>query len=266
MPWATIGIIAVCALVQVYASAIAETSDDVVLGFGYVTGSGLGTSLITSAFVHGGWLHLIGNMLFLLLAGAALEDRWGAVRFVAFYLLGAAAATLTFDFMYHGEPTLLVGASGAVATTMGAFLVCFARTKITLWYWFYRSTGTFQMAAYLALPLWLAEQLLLTSFERGSDVAYDAHIGGFAFGSAVALVVRLLRPTVSEDAEAEADVDVRPAAPREVVADRPRAPHVDPHPFRASPRSAPIVAVRPATSSHVPFVRDPNAEDPKLLR
>lgn len=229
-PRATIAIIVTCTLIQIYASAWAPSAEDVatlvhqrirehssspdensesaiaqeaeqmadripIVRLGYPTGRGLSWRLFTSAFVHSGWLHLIGNMLFLWLAGAALEDRWGSLRFAGFYLAGAAAATLCFDALYAGPDTLLVGASGAISALMGAFLVFYSRMQIQFAYWFGRSIGTFNLVAYVALPLWLGEQLLSAWLESDvgnvSSVAFTAHIGGFVFGLVVAVIVKL---------------------------------------------------------------------------
>jgi membrane associated rhomboid family serine protease len=226
-PWATIALMAICTIVQIYSTAVApserqigdaiaeaqtaETEEEAealvlrmldrvpVWRFGYRTGEGMSYRIITSAFVHDGWLHLIGNMLFLWLVGSALEDRWGRAKFVAFYLAGAVAATLAFDLSYSGEPTILVGASGAVSAAMGAFLVYFAKTRITLWYFIMMRSGTFQIPAYVALPLWLADQALLMGLDAGTggatNVAYAAHFGGFAFGLAVALLAVMIWPS-----------------------------------------------------------------------
>ena len=185
-------------------SAIAPTSHDILASqslamldkipmfrFGYETGSGINYKLLTCAFVHAGWLHLIGNMLFLWLAGSVLEDRWGRVKFVVFYLAGAAASTLSFDWLYHGDTMILVGASGAISAAMGAFLVYYHRAQIRFFYWLWTRTGTFFLSAYVALPLWLVEQLLWAKLEPTagfSGTAYAAHVGGFAFGFVVAVV------------------------------------------------------------------------------
>ncbi len=217
LPWATFGIIAICTLVQIYSSTLAPSTDEIrrllehahaasdgvedqawtminkipIFRFGYQTGSGINYKLLTCAFVHAGWLHLVGNMLFLWLAGSVLEDRWGRVKFVGFYLVGAAVSTLCFDWFYGGDRMILVGASGAISAAMGAFLVYYHRAQIRFFYWWWTRTGTFFLSAYVALPIWLAEQLLwakLEPTEGFSGTAYAAHIGGFAFGAVVALV------------------------------------------------------------------------------
>lgn len=244
-PWATITLMAICTVVQIYTTAVSPSRADVANAvldlqsatteeeaiatiqharellhqlptwrFGYRTGSGLDYRLLTSAFVHDGWIHLIGNMLFLWLVGSALEDRWGRAKFVAFYLVGAVAATMCFEMFHTGPPTILVGASGAVSAAMGAFLVNFSRTNITLWYFMFMRTGTFNIPAYVALPLWLADQALLASLDHHSagstNVAYAAHIGGFAFGVVIAYVVKMVWPGTSQPV-VDADDD-RPSA------------------------------------------------------
>ena len=245
-PWVTIVLIALCTLMQIYstvsepsraeirqleADIYSATTDEEAQSiieraerlldkipawrFGYMVGeeddSGLSYRLITSAFVHDGWLHLIGNMLFLWLVGAALEDRWGRWRFALFYALGAIAATYAFKLTYSGDQTTLVGASGAVSASMGAFLVYFYRTEITLWYFIMYRTGTFRLAAYVALPIWLADQFLMASLDRGigvQSVAYAAHIGGFAFGFAAAIFAQMIfgnKPQTDDDDESYED-------------------------------------------------------------
>jgi len=148
-------------------------------------------SLITANFLHGGWLHLIGNMWFLWLAGAILEDTWGRMIYPAFYMLAGILALQVHALVNAGSITPTIGASGAVAGLMGAFLVRFPTTKIEmgwlLMYRFYR----FKMAAYWLLPLWLAMEIFYgTLFGQTSGVAHWAHIGGFAFGAVIALGVR----------------------------------------------------------------------------
>jgi membrane associated rhomboid family serine protease len=208
MPYVTLGIIAACTLVQLYASFAAPSVRDVlrnpelldqipIIRWGYQTGSGADPNLVLSAFVHDGWFHLVGNMLFLWLAGSAVEDRWGHVRFAIFYLLGAAASTYVFS-AFHDGPAILVGASGAITATMGAFLVHFSNTEIRFWYFFMFRTGTFELPAWFALPLWLADQILWAYLTEAhgfaTGIAYTAHIGGFGFGLGAAFLMRRFLP------------------------------------------------------------------------
>jgi membrane associated rhomboid family serine protease len=149
------------------------------------------TSLVTANFLHGGWMHLIGNMWFLWLAGAVLEDTWGRIIYPAFYLVAGVLALQVHAMVNHGSLTPTIGASGAIAGLMGAFLVRFPTTKIELgWLMFYRFYR-FKVAAYWALPLWLLMEILYGSISGPfSGVAHWAHIGGFVFGAAIALGIQ----------------------------------------------------------------------------
>jgi membrane associated rhomboid family serine protease len=186
--------------------------------WGYMTGSGLSLGLITSAFVHGDWFHLIGNMLFLWLAGSALEDRYGRLRFSLFYLVGAVAATFAYEVTLTGEPRLLIGASGAISACMGAFLVHFRKTQITFWYLIMYRSGTFRWPAWFALPLWLTEQVfyawLHSSMGAVSGIAYAAHIGGFGAGLLGGFAMSKLFPRDAEHDDVEYELPAQPSAPR----------------------------------------------------
>jgi membrane associated rhomboid family serine protease len=148
------------------------------------------TGLISANFLHGGWLHLIGNMWFLWLAGAILEDTWGRLIYPAFYLIAGVLALQVHALVNAGSLTPTIGASGAVAGLMGAFLVRFPTAKIEMgWlllFRFYR----FKMAAYWLLPLWLLTEVLYGSAGVSSGVAHWAHVGGFVFGAAIAFAVQ----------------------------------------------------------------------------
>jgi len=139
---------------------------------------------LTANFLHGGWLHLIGNMWFLWLAGFVLEDAWGRPLYAVFYLIAGAAALQFYAWTNSGSIVPCVGASGAVAALMGAFVVRFPKMKIEMLWLFGFRTYRFQAAAYWLLPLWaLAEVFYGTLFGKMSGVAHWAHVGGFAFGA-----------------------------------------------------------------------------------
>ena len=148
-------------------------------------------SYVTANFLHGGWIHLIGNMWFLWLAGFILEDTWGRLIYPIFYLVTGAAALQFYGWCAHGSFTPLIGASGAVAALMGAFLVRFPKMKIEMMFFtiFYRRR--FKAAAYWLLPLWLAMEFFYGSaFGTSSPVAHWAHVGGFLFGMAGAFALQ----------------------------------------------------------------------------
>lgn len=159
--------------------------------YGYVAAEPHLLSLLTSMFMHGGWFHLIGNLLFLWLAGSSLEDRWGRIFFPILYIASGIVATLTHAARHPESLVPLVGASGAIAGLMGAFLIRQATTQIRFFYWIHVFRGTFNMPAYVALPLWLLQQFAMARSGAAGGVAVWAHIGGFVFGTAVAVLIRL---------------------------------------------------------------------------
>jgi membrane associated rhomboid family serine protease len=160
-------------------------------------------SYLTANFLHGGWLHLIGNMWFLWLAGFVLEDAWGRWLYSAFYLIAGAAALQFHAWANPGSITPALGASGAVAALMGAFLVRFPKMKIEMvWVWWFSlmkllRTGNpfryvrFKASAYWLLPLWLALEIFSGAlFSKTSGVAHWAHVGGFLFGALAAVAIQ----------------------------------------------------------------------------
>jgi membrane associated rhomboid family serine protease len=157
-------------------------------------------SYVTANFLHAGWLHLIGNMWFLWLAGAILEDTWGRIIYPIFYLAAGAAALIFHALLNPGSTIPTLGASGAVAALMGAFLIRFPKTKIEVALVLgLRSLSNlalgkgirFKAASYWLLPMWLLMEILSGSLlGQYSRVAHWAHVGGFVFGAAVALGLR----------------------------------------------------------------------------
>jgi membrane associated rhomboid family serine protease len=145
--------------------------------------------VFVAMFLHGGWLHIGGNMLFLWVFGNNVEDRLGRMLFIAFYLLGGVAASalqLAFD-PSSAVPSL--GASGAVAAVLGAYLVMFPRARVvTLVILFFFITAV-ELPAVLVLGAWFVLQLFSGVGGLGAQVnggvAYWAHVGGFVFGLAV---------------------------------------------------------------------------------
>lgn len=148
-------------------------------------------SYITANFLHSGWLHLMGNMWFLWLAGFILEDNWGRVIYPIFYLVAGAAALQFYAWCAPGSYMPLVGASGAVAALMGAFLVRFPKMKIEMAVFGLFVRYKFQAPAYYLLPLWLAMEFFYGSVMGvSSPVAHWAHVGGFLFGMVAAYALQ----------------------------------------------------------------------------
>ena len=145
-------------------------------------------SIFVSMFLHGGWLHLAGNMLFLWVFGNNVEDRLGRITFVAFYVLGGLAATALQVAFDPSSAVPNVGASGAIAAILGSYLIMFPRARI-------HTLVIFVFITFLDLPAsfvlvgWFVLQLFSGVGEMGRQlgggVAYWAHVGGFAFGWAV---------------------------------------------------------------------------------
>ena len=150
-------------------------------------------TLVTSMFLHGGWMHLIGNMWFLWIFGNNVEDAMGHARFAVFYLLcGLVAASLQVALQpASGVP--MVGASGAIGGVMGAYIVLYPRVRIHTGVFLGFYLARFSVPAVFMLGYWFLLQLLggASSFGRaGGGVAFWAHVGGFAAG---ALLVTLFR-------------------------------------------------------------------------
>lgn len=186
---------------------------DIVSGKGYAT-------LITSMFMHGGWMHLIGNMLFLWVFADNIEARFGSLWFLLFYIGGGLAASafhIGFDLMFSvsavgcclpcsttiatcvgqvqacagSVPSL--GASGAIAAVLGAYLVMYPKSQIKVYVLIL--FNTIKIPAILFLGIWFAQQLFsgiggLSDAVPGGGVAWWAHIGGFVFGLLIGLVYR----------------------------------------------------------------------------
>ena len=163
-------------------------------------------SYLTANFLHGGWMHLIGNMWFLWLAGFVLEDFWGRWLYSAFYLIAGAAAMQFDAWLNAGSAVPTLGASGAVAALMGAFLVRFPKMKIEMLWWIFLRPRRFKAAAYWLLPAWLGMEIFYGSmFGQSTGVAHWAHVGGFVFGALAALGLRYsgLEQKANQKIEAE---------------------------------------------------------------
>lgn len=149
-------------------------------------------SVFVSMFLHGSWLHLLGNMLFLFIFGNNVEDRFGRVRFLLFYLASGVVATYGFALANPNSPEVLIGASGAIAGVLGAYIVLWPRVRVWSLVWFI----PLPLPAWLVLGLWFLLQWAYTAgfATAAGSVAYLAHVYGFAFGAIVGLLVRSNSP------------------------------------------------------------------------
>jgi membrane associated rhomboid family serine protease len=141
-------------------------------------------ALLTSMFLHGSWVHLIGNMWFLWIFGNNVEDSMGRFRFLVFYLLTGLVAASTFVFFNPTSATPLVGASGAISGVMGAYLVLYPRARVDTLFFFLIFFRVIPVPAWIILGYWFLIQLLSSASTSGAGagVAYAAHVGGFLAG------------------------------------------------------------------------------------
>ena len=168
-------------------------------GFTNLTFAGFIVPTLVSMFLHGGWLHLLGNMLFLFVFGRSVEDRYGHFQFLFLYLFSGMAATILHIVLNSGSRMPTIGASGAIAGVLGAYFVSFPGARITtlipLIFFFW----TFEIPAILVLGYWfliqfvMGYQMLAIQSATGGGVAWWAHVGGFTTGLLLALVLRPVR-------------------------------------------------------------------------
>lgn len=143
-------------------------------------------TILTSMFLHGGWMHLIGNMLFLWVFADNIEATIGYPKFILFYLLGGVAATLAHAVLAPESNVPCVGASGAISAVLGAYIVMFPKSQVKVL--FVILLSTFSVPAIYFLGIWIVQQLiagvgsLTVKTMDTTGVAYWAHIGGFVFG------------------------------------------------------------------------------------
>ncbi len=153
---------------------------------GMVTGSALpaAATLFTSQFLHGGFLHVAGNMLYLWIFGNNVEDAMGRIRFVLFYLLCGFIAAYAHAFMNSSSLTPMIGASGAVAGVLGAYLLLYPRARVVTLVFFGFYIRPVELPAMAVLSLWFVLQFLNALITSGSagGVAWYAHIAGFSAG------------------------------------------------------------------------------------
>ena len=147
---------------------------------------------LSYAFLHGGLLHIIGNMFFLYLFGNNINDKLGHVRYVLFYLTGAIVSGVGFRSPAPVFPDPTLGASGAIAAVTGAYLVLFPQTQITVLYWIVFFIGTFEIPAlyFIGLKLIIWDNIVS---RIGPHVAYEAHLAGYVYGIGLMLLLLATR-------------------------------------------------------------------------
>ena len=175
-------------LAQRYHDAV---SHSILQNYAYVPVHPKPVSYLTSMFLHAGWIHLIGNMWFLWLSGFILEENWGRPIYCVLYLAAGIVATMIYGVSNPGSVVPCLGASGAIAGLMGAFLIRFPKLKIDMWGTAFFIRFRFKAPAYSLLPLWLLTEIFYGALVgKVSGVAHWAHVGGFVFGVVAALVIK----------------------------------------------------------------------------
>ena len=241
-PVITVGLIAACTIVFLWQLSLdTDASEDVSLSYGMVPAVLFGyaelparlqavppaATLISSMFLHGGILHLLGNMLYLWIFGKAVEAALGPMRFLVLYLLCGVAAALTQALTNPAAEVPMIGASGAIAGILGAYLVLFPRSNVVVLLWIIIFVRLIILPGVILLGIWFALQLLSAlSMQPGeAGVAFWAHVGGFLVGMALVLVLRPPGVAIlqARRTAAFAVAQRRPAARRTGVGSVPRA-------------------------------------------
>ncbi len=207
-PWVTVALIVINSAIFLYAWSLGARGFQIfTIQYGFipwelVTSAELTPQIpaspyltaFTSMFMHGGWMHLIGNMLFLWIYGNNIEDYFGPIRFILFYVLAGLAAIGLYTLFSPHSQIPLVGASGAIAGVMGAYMVLHPRAKITILMIFV-FIQFLHLPAKVVLGFWFIYQLLMSMLggTTGGGVAWMAHVGGFVFGYVVLWVLLRIR-------------------------------------------------------------------------
>lgn len=199
-PWVTWGLIALNVAVFLWQSGLAETGlRSVILGGGMIPGVLFGVhqvpeavlpgtvTLVSYQFLHGDFWHLAGNMLFLYIFGDNIEDATGHKRFLPFYIVCGMAAGLAHAMALPGSAQPLIGASGATSGLVGAYLLLHPR----VWFWVLAfGRIPLKLPAIVVIGLWLVWQVVFLFTGQDQSVAWIAHLGGFAAGLVLIMLVR----------------------------------------------------------------------------
>jgi membrane associated rhomboid family serine protease len=207
-PFVNYALIAINVLVFLWQVSLGSAGDAAIYRMALIpvnvtSGLDLGDAraILTSMFMHAGLMHLLGNLLYLWIFGDNVEDVLGHFRYLAFYILGGVAASLTHVFLYPASTVPTVGASGAIAATLGAYLLLFPQrrvvTLIPLGFFLHIA----RLPAIFVLGMWFVLQLFQGTLALGmtqlGGVAFWAHIGGFVFGMLIGPLLRQRRRPVA---------------------------------------------------------------------
>ena len=188
-PYVCYSIIAVCCFIFLWQSTLpTDLNQNAIYNFGVIPAALLGDqqsfispalTVFTSMFMHGGWMHLIGNMVFLWIFGDNIEDSMGHKKFLLFYLICGLLAALLQALINPSSPVPMIGASGAIAGILGAYLILHPKANINVLFWIIIFITVVKVPAFIVLSVWIISQF----FGSTGGVAYFAHIGGFIAGA-----------------------------------------------------------------------------------
>jgi membrane associated rhomboid family serine protease len=198
-PYVNWALIALCVLVFAYQFSLGGQGEQLVISLGFVPAMLLhpqqtlavvpafpaALTIFTSMFLHGGFLHLGGNMLYLFIFGNNVEDAMGHARYLLFYLVGGTAAALTMAFVSPYSLIPMIGASGAISCVLGAYVLLYPRAKVRVVVpWGFAIFYPFRIGAVWVVGFWFALQLFNAAFSDSTQpgVAWWAHVGGFIVG------------------------------------------------------------------------------------
>ncbi len=200
-PVVTISVIVICVLVFLWQLSLGKHAQAAVYSLGVIPSVLLGhehlppslavipawATIITSMFMHGGWMHLIGNMLYLWIFGNNIEDAMGHRRFIVFYLVCGAAAVGLHSLHDTQSTVPLIGASGAISGVLGAYLLLFPRARVLVAIPLGFIIHTTRLPAMWVLGFWFVLQIINSALapSGGGGVAWGAHVGGFVAGMAL---------------------------------------------------------------------------------
>ncbi|MDB4929216.1 MAG: Rhomboid family protein [Myxococcaceae bacterium] len=204
-PWVTWTLLLLCGLVFIWQAVLPEGLDrDFVFAHGLVPrrlvyghDPAAALTVLTSMFMHGGLMHVVGNLWFLRMFGDNVEDNMGPVRFASFYLLCGVAAAVAQVAMSPASGVPMVGASGAIAGVLAAYLVLYPHARVVALVPIFIFIQFMEIPAFVFIALWFALQFFSgigSLGASGGGVAYWAHIGGFVAGLALVFVFRTRRP------------------------------------------------------------------------
>jgi membrane associated rhomboid family serine protease len=225
--WVTWGLIAVCSFIFLYETSMTPNERArLILGLGLIPATVTGegqlepelvlvppvATLVTAAFIHGGWMHLIANMLYLWVFGDNVEDAMGHWRFLAFYLICGLVAGLTHIASDPGSTIPTLGASGAISGILGAYLILHPKARVLVPI----IIIPLYLPAWMLLIVWIGYQVASAAVSGpvGGGIAWWEHIGGFVAGALLVVPFRHKTVPLFEGGKLPGGVRLRPGGPR----------------------------------------------------